>query len=310
MTAWHLQPVNFRFQLGDWVLFSSSLRMQVHSHNLMDELEAIDNPLPPAAEPASGSQGYCLRNLPVTGELQTLNRVGNYLRYVPLQYPHCYIDLGWTFDDYLGKFSPKTKSTIQRKIRKFRDHCGGVITWNTYRLPPEVPEFFRHARQISQLTYQERLLDVGLPSTEEFVKHASALALADRLRTFILFDADRPVAYLYCPEHEGALVYAYLGYDPDYQKHSVGTVLQWLAVEQLFKERKFRYFDFTEGISSHKQLFASHQRLCANVFFVKRTPLNWLLIHSHHCTNMFSKWLGEKLERHGLKAKIKRLLRR
>lgn len=310
MTAWQLQPVNFRFQLGDRVLFSGSLSMQVRAYRLLDATQAIDDPQPPATDPAPGSEGYAMRNLPVVGEQPALGKMGSYLRYIPLQYPHCYIDLTWTFEDYVGKFSAKTKSTIQRKIRKFKEHCGGAISVKSYRLQAEVAEFFKHARQISQLTYQERLLDVGLPNSEEFRKAAVDLALADRLRAYILFDADRPVAYLYCPEREGVLIYSYLGYDPEYQKLSAGTVLQWLAIEQLFRERKFRYFDFTEGLSSHKQLFASHQRFCANVFFVKRTPFNWLFVHAHHFTNLFSKRLGAWLENYGLKTKIKRLLRR
>ena len=44
---------------------------------------------------------------------------------------------------------------------------------------------------------------------------------------------------------EGIVDYAYLGYDPDYLHLSVGTVLQWLALDSLFAERRFRFFDFT-----------------------------------------------------------------
>ena len=90
---------------------------------------------------------------------------------------------------------------------------------------------------------------------------------------------------------------------------SVGTVLQWLAIEQLFDEACFRYFDFTEGQSDHKRLFATHQQQCANVFLVKDTLRNTMLIHGHRLMDQFSKWLGTTLERFGIKARIKRLLR-
>ena len=90
---------------------------------------------------------------------------------------------------------------------------------------------------------------------------------------------------------------------------SVGTILQWLAVEQLFKEARFRYFDFTEGQSAHKQLFATHQRECANVFLVKWTIRNGAIIYSHLFMERFSRWLGATLNRWGMKARIKRFLR-
>jgi hypothetical protein len=310
MTDWQLRPVTFKFQLSDWVLFSTSLPMQVFGENGLDSSSPVDQPLPPRNVPSIGSEGYSIRNLPVTGELPSLSKVGHYLCYIPLQYDHCYIDLRWSFEQYVSKFSSKTRSTIQRKIRRYKEHCGGKIPWKNYSHPDEIPDFFRLASQVSKLTYQEKVLDVGLPDSEDFKQKAISLAKEDRLRAFILFDGDRPVSYLYCPEQNGSLIYAYLGYDPEYLNMSVGTVLQWLAIEQIFREQKFRYFDFTEGQSSHKQLFASHQRRCANVFFIKKTLVNSIVIYAHYFMDRVSKWLGVTLDRYGLKAKVKKLLRR
>lgn len=310
MNHWQLQPITFRFQLSDWTLFRASLPMQARMEELSNEVEPAERPIPPELMAGEGGQGYCIRNLPIAVEQPVLTTTGNYLCYIPLQYPHCYIDLDWSFEQYVGKFSSKTRSTIQRKIRKYKEHCGGELKWATYSAPDDVAEFFKIARKVSELTYQERLLDVGLPNSETFIQKSLALAAEGRVRAYVLFHGERPVSYLYCPEKNGVLIYAYLGYDPEYQNLSVGTILQWLAIEQIFEERKFRFFDFTEGISSHKQLFASHQRLCANVFFVRRTFSNTLLIRSHLLMDRFSKWLGNTLERYGLKAKVKKLLRR
>ena len=310
MTHWTSSPVNFKYQLSDWVLFTTSIPMQVRAERLVDSCDPVTRIVAPGDTPEPGSQGFVIRNLPIASEQPTLSREGEYLYYIPLQYQHCYIDLSWPFDQYANKFSSKTRSTIQRKIRKFKEHCGGSIKWKSYNQPEDIAEFFLHARQVSKLTYQERLLDVGLPTDEAFMKEAFLLAQNDRLRAYILFDGDRPISYLYCPEKDGVLIYSYLGYDPEYQNLSVGTVLQWLAIENIFHEKKFKFFDFTEGNSSHKVLFSSHQRLCANVFFVKNTPINSLKIHSHHYTNRFSKWLGDTLDKYGVKAKIKKLLRR
>lgn len=90
---------------------------------------------------------------------------------------------------------------------------------------------------------------------------------------------------------------------------SVGTVLQWLATEQLFAENKFRYFDFTEGQSDHKRLFATDQRLCGNVVMLKRSLRNSALVRSHALMDRMSRGLGELMEKYGLKARVKRLLR-
>lgn len=309
MSRWQFRPQPFKFQLSDWTLFSIPLRLQILAVRLIDETPPVALPALPHEPLAAGSQGYLIRGLPVATELPVISQVEGYLCYVPLQYQHCYIDLGMSFESYQKKFSSKTRSTISRKVRKYAEHCGGTVAWKTYAMPDEMREFFRLARAVSQKTYQERLLDAGIPDTEDFIAHAESLAAEQRVRAYLLFDGKRPVSYLYCPVHDGVLTYAYLGYDPDYMNMSVGTVLQWLAVEQLFREGRFRYFDFTEGQSEHKRLFATHQRQCANVFLVRRTPGNTMLVYSHLGMERFSKWLGATLERFGIKAKIKQFLR-
>ena len=309
MSQWQFRPVPFKFQLSDWTIFSSSVKLQVRMAGPFEESQSETALTPLIDELADGSQGFLIRGLPIAAKLPTVSQVDNYLCYVPLQYDHCYSDLGISFESYQKKFSSKTRATLNRKIRKYAEHCGGKIGWKTYQKPGEMQDFLRHARTVSKLTYQERLLNSGIPDTDDFVRQAESLAAEERMRAYILFDGERPVSYLYCPVHEGVLNYSYLGYDPEYLHLSVGTVLQWLAVEQLFAENRFRYFDFTEGQSDHKRFFATNQRQCANVFLIKGTLRNRAVIYSHLAMNRVSNWLGATLDRFGLKAKIRRFLR-
>lgn len=309
MNRWQYRRIPFKFQLSDWTLFRVSLPLQVRAENSIGETDPIEAPSPPGDELMEDSQGFLIRGQPIAVTLPTISRIGNYLCYVPLQYQHCYIDLHLSFDRYQNKFSSKTRSTLNRKVRKYSEHCGGAIVWKTYKMPGEMRDFFRLAGTVSKLTYQERLLDAGLPDHEEFILQAESLAANQQVRAYILFDGERPVSYLYCPVYDDILIYSYLGYAPDYLQMSVGTVLQWLVIEQLFTEARFRYFDFTEGQSEHKRLFATHQRQCANIFWITRTFRNISVIHSHLMMDRFSRWLGKTLEHLGVKAKIKRLIR-
>ncbi len=309
MNRWQCQPVPFKFQLSDWTLFSISIQLQVRAERLVDETPPVQILTVPTAALMEGSQGYVIRGLPVAADLPEISRIGAYLSYVPLQYHHCYIDLAPGFENYQKKFSSKTRSTIHRKIRKYSEHCGGSISWQTYKLPGEMRDFFGYAITVSRKTYQAKLLDAGIPESEEFILKAESLAAEDKVRAYILFDGDRPVSYLYCPVQDNVLIYAFLGYDPSYMHLSVGTVLQWMVVEQLFNEARFKYFDFTEGQSEHKRLFATHQKQCANVFLVKRTPRNTAVIFSHRAMGRFGNWLGSTLDRFGVKAKVRRFLR-
>lgn len=309
MNEWAIRDVGLSFQLSDWTLWRATLKLQSFQYGLADAPPPTPDPHPPQSTLVPGSVGFMLRSLPVEGEVPALARIGDFIRYVPLQYRHFYVDMTGDFEAYRQKFSSKTRSTIARKVRRFADACGGELRWECYRTPAELEVFFLLARQVSVKTYQERLLDAGLPDDPGYRSRMAEEAAQDRVRAFLLFHGDRPISYLFCPVDRRVLIYAYLGYDPEYQRLSVGTVLQWLALEHLFAERRFVYFDFTEGQSDHKRLFATHERQCANVMFIRSTWTATLLVHGHKAFNGMGTGLGALLDRWNLKDRVRRLIR-
>jgi CelD/BcsL family acetyltransferase involved in cellulose biosynthesis len=300
------RTISFRFQLSDRTLFSINRCVVVRAFGIGEAPD--DDPTLDCSE-----SGMLLRSMPV-GQcevgIDTVERLGRtFVRYVQKCLPRYYIDMSIGFEAYTAKFSGKTRSTIQRKIKKFGEISGGRVRFERYRSVSEVDRFGVFAREVSRRTYQERLLGAGLPEAPEFVQQARLLAQADLVRAFVLFDGDRPVAYLYCPAHDGVLEYSYMGYDPDYQRYSVGTVLQWVALELLFAEGCYRCFDFTEGESEHKRLFATHHYRAANVVLLPNTFSNRILVHSHFRFAKAIERIGAWLEAHQLKRKVRRWLR-
>jgi Acetyltransferase (GNAT) domain len=306
---WNCQQIPIKIQLGDKTLFAPTLWLQVREVGLDDEDPPVPELLPPADPLQVGSQGFLIRSLRITGKQPVLKKQGNYLCYISSRYLRYYIDMRMSFAEYKAKFSSKTRSTLNRKIRKYTDYCGGEISWKVYKDVGEMPEFFRLARAVSETTYQEKLLDAGLPDSDRFIIEMEQLAAQGRVRGFILFHENRPVSYLYCPITDGIVIYAFLGYDPGYMDFSVGTILQWLALEHLFAEKSFRFFDFTEGQSDHKKLFSTHGIQCANVFFLRSNLHNMVLLNSQKAVDHFSRLIGEKLHRLGLKTTVRRLMR-
>jgi CelD/BcsL family acetyltransferase involved in cellulose biosynthesis len=226
------------------------------------------------------------------------------------RFPRYYIDMtNQDFQEYRAKFSAKTRSTLVRKIRKFSESNGGRLRWERFSAPEEVERFWHLAREVSAKTYQERLLEAGLPDDAGYRRQALQWAAQDRLRAFLLFHGEQPVSYLFCPIRDGIVEYAYLGYDPAFQHLSPGTVLQWLALESLFAERRFRFFDFTEGESPHKRLFSTGQVQCANVALLRPTLSHHLLVVSHVRFTQGVEAFGRWLERHDLKRRVRRWLR-
>jgi CelD/BcsL family acetyltransferase involved in cellulose biosynthesis len=228
--------------------------------------------------------------------------------YSPSKFPRYLTDFDVDFETYLSSFGSKSKSTLKRKIRKFTESAGPNY-FREFKSPEELLDFHAQARQLSARTYQETLLDHGLPDTPEFEKRMVALAEEDQVRAYILYFNGNAVAYLYCPASDGILRYDLLGYDPDFRAHSPGTVLQYLAFEQLFAEKRFRAFDFEEGEGQHKRQFATRSVECCNLFVFRPSLKSIAYISlAYLFTRMTSATLFV-LDKTGLRRRVRQLIR-
>lgn len=299
-----VQRVPFRFMIGEMRLLAPALPLAVL------ELEP-GAPLPPNwrndLPPLGDAAGYLLRGIPADA---TIEPGGDWYRQTLRTYPRHLVDLTTGYEAYMAKFSSKTRSTLKRKVRKFQDLSGGAIHWEQFRTKEEVATFLPLARELSAKTYQERLLDAGLPDTAAFTKQAEDLASRNAVRAYLLYLNARPVSYLYLPVERGRVVYAYLGYDPAHAEHSAGTVLQLLAMEGLFAEPGLTVFDFTEGAGQHKQLFATHAVESADVVLLKRKAGPLALARAQKLFARAEAALVAGLDRLGLKKRIKQMIRR
>lgn len=254
-------------RIGARTLFTLRRRLTRRTLSLDEALGGAPPDLP---ELADGEDGCLVNALPAALADRLAARYPGLKPFVRQRYRRSYARLDQDFEAYLAGFSAKSRSTCKRKLRKFAELSGGALDLRSYRTEGEIGVFHALARRLSEKTYQERLLNAGLPAGPEALAEMRALARADRGRGWLLFVDGEPVAYLWAPAEGLTLIYAYLGYDPDFAEHSPGTVLQLEAMRQLMDEGKFRLFDFTEGEGQHKRLFATGGVDCVDLLLMRR----------------------------------------
>lgn len=242
--------------------------------------EALSGELPRLPALSDEADGYLITSLPAA-LVETLHGAHPELKpFVRQRYPRSYASLEQGYDAYFAGFSAKSRSTLKRKLRKAAERCGGSLDLRCYRSPEEIREFYRHARTVSARTYQEKLLDAGLPAGEEALTRMCERAGHDEIRGWVLFFDGQPVSYLHAPAEGDTLVYAHLGYDPAFAEYSPGTVLQLEAMRQLMTQDRFRRFDFTEGDGQHKRQFATGALDCVDLLMVRKTLPNLLTAYA------------------------------
>ena len=305
--GWQRKMVYLPFRAGELPLFTLPLdALELSSPPMSRDTE---HPAPPFDALVPPIELLLARSFPVGDRLPRVARLAAALRYVPTQYRRFFVDLGGTFEDYTKTFSSKTRSTFARKLRKFAAFSGGRVDVREYRSRSDMRTFLPLGRELSRRTYQERLLRKGLPSESRFADEVGELADEGRIRAYLLLHEDRAVAYMCCPVQDRVALYEYVGFDPDYAEWSPGTVLQYLVLERMFKDRDLRRFDFTEGEGDHKELFATDHVFCADVYYFRPSARNSLLVAFHAALATASAGAGRALDRLGLKRSLRALLR-
>ena len=302
---WLARPRRLAFRLGEVCVGTVTLPSLTLDTHFMRLAGGPPEPALPFERFPVGLEVVIAASYPVPERLPRLSILPGAIRYAPFQYQRRYVDLTESFETYLARFSSKSRATLRKKVRKFAEFSGGQIGWRSFEAGA-AEEFHGHAFEVSEKTYQARLLDSGLPEIGRFRKDLAHYADA---RGYLLFHGDKPIAYIYCPVQDGNLLYQCVGYDPDYEQWSPGTVLQHLVLESLFAEGRFQTFDFTEGEGAHKEFFANRSALCADIFYFRKTFKNLLIAGLHAGLGTVSLGSTRLLDRLGMKTRVKKLIR-
>lgn len=269
--------ISLPLRIGARTLFTLRRRLVRRALSLK---EALDGAAPTLPALAAGEHGYLVTALPAAALAALSAGHAGLKPFVRQSYRRSFARLDLDFDAYLAGFSAKSRSTCRRKLRKLAERSGGALDVRCYRSEEEIGLFHAEARLLSARTYQERLLDAGLPDGPEAVTEMRALARAGRARGWLLFLDGAAIAYLYAPAEGSTLIYAHLGHDPDFADLSPGTVLQLEAMRQLMAEKSFALFDFTEGEGQHKRLFATGGVDCVDLLLLRPTAGNLFAGHA------------------------------
>ena len=307
--AKNLHQVQIKFLLGELVLGLWRLNLLVADPNRFGVLGWPDEPEILLANLPESADGLLCRKVAADRFLPGVGTYGCFVRYVPhLDVLH-YVDVRGSFEEYLKKFSPKTRQNLARSVRRFLERNPGGNRCEVFLSPADMPRFHDEAVAISQKTYQTRLLGSGLPASTDFRRRMIAEAELGEARGYLLRDGEQAIAFAWCRRKGGRLIYDIIGYLPESSSLSPGTVLLYLILQDVFAEGSFEMVDFGPGEAQYKSLFATHRQEFIDTYLFRRTLRNQLLARLHFALSGLSTGLGKRLDQLGLKKRIKDAIR-
>jgi hypothetical protein len=226
-------------------------------------------------------------------------------------YKHRFAVIPTTFDDYLKQLGSRTRADLRTNRKRFIAHVGGVYQTRCFRTPGDVPVFLRDSMEISEKTYQYRLLSSGLRDAETLERCYLSAAELGWFRSYILYAHERPVAFQVGYVYRGRFHAEEIGYDPEWAQHHVGIFLHTEIVTDLAASGgAVTEFDFGRDDVLHKQRLSTGYRVEGYFYLFPNHFQGSAMAISLRATNYVSSRLGIVLERFGARTKVRNLLRK
>src|SRR6185437_4082487 len=159
------------------------------------------------------------------------------------------------------------------------------------------------ARAISDASYQERILGVGIAPADELARAAAE----DRFRGWLLVLKGTPVAYSYALAMGDVLVGARMGYAPAFAALSPGTVLMRLLLESFWTDR-FARLDFGAGAFAYKADWATGGYPAAEIVCLRPSVRGVALVLALAASSALRDWGRAALSAWGIVGRRRRRL--
>ncbi len=264
----------------------------------------------------SSADGIFIRSLPLDSFLWNYLKTSpavsrRFQLYLPKERSqHFVVKLPATFEEYLQKFSSKSRSNLRRSARKLQKDTGSEVRLARITSPEQVDSFVDTAVEISKKTYQWRLAGSGLRETEVLKQSFRFLAERGWLRCYLLWCGEEACAFMICNQRNGICRSPTIGYDPRWEKYSVGTTLQFLVIEDLFVYDRPDIFDFGTGAGGQKEFFGNTFFFDTDIYILKRGVYARLASGVHKAGSILATSAKRVMEHFDLKRRIKKFIRK
>ena len=312
-----LRPWPIEWRLGEWPLAEfplQRLKMLGGGIDFPEDPDAYDLLFRELDRGGAGFDTLYLEEVPVESFLWKYLQQSQIVRELFVRYqpeapmPRPVLRVEGTFEQYMAKFNSKHRNTLNRKIKKLKGGALGDMRLSRYESPADVTPFLEQAIAVSRKTYQWSRYGRGLSATDLIRKRLSFAARHGWMRSYLLVAGGQARAFLMGYQYNGRFLLDEIGFDPELASYSVGTVLQMLAVEDLFVYNRPHIFDL-QDYGGYKEVLATECFLQGKLFLFRRGAYAQFLKSGHRSMAAVNRVASSLLAHLNLKSGLKQRLR-
>ena len=210
---------------------------------------------------------------------------------------HWNIEIAPTYDEQLQGLGKSTRGTLRNNLNRFKREFDGRYEIKRHGADEDLKALMATAEEVAKSSYHAGLGAGFTPSERERSIYSAAHDLGVLWSRVLMIDG-RPAAFMHALEWRGVLTGTYMAHSRDFTKLPIGTILLFMALEELCAERRISRWDFGPGDAEYKRRLCTHQHVDQRKTIFART------LKAQRVRLITA--AGEKIES-GLKATIEKL---
>lgn len=286
----NVSPYTVRFQVGAFSLWQKPLRtvyLMGSQPSIPQETRAYDRLFAALGEGLPQCDAVYMNSVPTDSFLWRYLKESPFIREHFLMLlpegirPHHTIELPATFEEYLAKFSGKTRKTLRRRVKALAAHGGGALELKRIESADQVEFFVTAAAQVAPRSWQHSC--IGSRIADDAPTRARLRDLAQRglLRCYVLVCGGTPHAFSLGYQFRGVHYDVEAVHDRFVARYSPGTVMLCLMLQDLIADGRLRRYDFGTGDSGFKRQFGNARFEDAAVLLLRRSVGHRFLQYGH-----------------------------
>ena len=214
------------------------------------------------------------------------------------------------FDDYLSEMSKKTRYNLKRSVNQFEKKTGSPARMVVCREAGQVPEFFRNLDTVFRQSWQAAAFGYQQRNTYSALEQHKSLAKSGIFRSYTLYKDDEPIAFIRGYQYERVYYFEEIGFVKAERDLEPGTVLNFLAIKDMFSHDKPDFLNFGYGENDYKRKLGNFETQASEALLVVSGSVVYWFVKVQSLLSVVYSLLRKLVIRLGVDHLIRKLIKR
>jgi hypothetical protein len=164
-----------------------------------------------------------------------------------------------SYETWLASLRRKTRGTIRRHIRRLEKLYPGKTRFLKITSAEDVPEFLELLDDVYEKTWQAKTFGYTKRNTKHNIFYYQGIADRGWLKSYLLLIDNQAAAFIIGYQYNGIFEYSEPGYDPQYSKIGIGSVLNYHMLQDLYQSDRPEAIDFGFGENQYKRVLGNQE---------------------------------------------------